>query len=687
LINLLYVYLNLRNTWSDTTESALSLKYFIRSCVYIFVLAAFFPASAQTEIPWIEQPSWVEELQIEDLPEHRRGQISDGVYYSLDEAHYRWDGNVRLLYSRLAMQVVSRAGLEKVGTISRDFDPNFTELSIIGIDILRDGKRFSVKDKIKPEVFRRETDLEKGIIDGTLTMHIDIPGLKVGDSVDLRFLYERDPRIGELNRYSYSYLEWAVPVGVQRITVDWDRDTELNFNVSKNDYKPTVTTLGDGTRRYQWLLKDVEPIYKEDDVPFKRDIWSALQFTGSQTWGPLVDAMRPFYKTEHEVPAEFLEDLSEISKEDYSDKTKAILALRLVQDQIRYVGLEVGAGGYFARPPKSVAQNGFGDCKDKSVLLRTLLMHLGVKAEVALVNNSQGDVLAELLPSPNAFNHMIVAAYVDDELLWLDPTFEYQGGTFDGFASPTYKYGLILDDGVRDLTPIEPSKGSVYKRKMTETFKFNKDGVDIDVVTKADGAYADWYRAKFERSDMIQYGQTLLEYYNAYYGGVQEIAPVSFKDNVEINRMVVREKYQVPTEDLNKPELFLEFGFNADAFKDRYSPPTSRERKYPLEISHPYHLKHVVSVFNAPIGFKPPEEILVENDYFTFRMKAVARINGIDIEWELETHRDSVAPEDFASWKADVKKMQDNSYYEWNLTPVVPETSGFLQDLWDSLTK
>ena len=57
-----------------------------------------------------------------------------------------------------------------------------------------------------------------------------------------------------------------------------------------------------------------------------------------------------------------------------------------------------------------VLERGYGDCKDKAVVLIALLRTLGIDAWPALVNTDWHDGIGTWLPSPGAFNHVIVVA-------------------------------------------------------------------------------------------------------------------------------------------------------------------------------------------------------------------------------------------------------------------------------------
>lgn len=107
----------------------------------------------------------------------------------------------------------------------------------------------------------------------------------------------------------------------------------------------------------------------------------------------------------------------------------------VVQD-IRYVSIALGLGGYQARLPDSVMKTGFGDCKDKATLFITALKLFNVPAYPVILN-SFGRV-RESVPSIAQFDHAIVAYDRGGRRQYVDMTAEmyrigllptnYQGG-------------------------------------------------------------------------------------------------------------------------------------------------------------------------------------------------------------------------------------------------------------------
>ena len=84
---------------------------------------------------------------------------------------------------------------------------------------------------------------------------------------------------------------------------------------------------------------------------------------------------------------------------------------RFVQKEITYLSITIDSdsmAGFRPHPASEVWENRYGDCKDKAVLLCTMLGAIGIEARVMLVNS--GAPMRNVIDWPSAvFNHAIVA--------------------------------------------------------------------------------------------------------------------------------------------------------------------------------------------------------------------------------------------------------------------------------------
>ena len=90
-----------------------------------------------------------------------------------------------------------------------------------------------------------------------------------------------------------------------------------------------------------------------------------------------------------------------------------------VAQNIRYLGIYVGAGGYVPHDAQSILDNLYGDCKDHVTILEALLAAAGIDSTPSLINSSTAYLLPKL-PTPGIFDHVIT--YVPSLNVYLDST-------------------------------------------------------------------------------------------------------------------------------------------------------------------------------------------------------------------------------------------------------------------------
>jgi hypothetical protein len=151
---------------------------------------------------------------------------------------------------------------------------------------------------------------------------------------------------------------------------------------------------------------------------------------------------------------------------------------------IRYVAIEVGIGSHKPYSPAFVCEHRYGDCKDKSFLLRSLVEPWGPETYPVLVRTeSAGEVVPEV-PTPGQFNHCIAAVALPDGVgteLW--PVAEIEGIGRVLFVDPTAREGdvghlrrdvqgtrglLVQEDGAALVElPVQPPAAAAIERTLT----------------------------------------------------------------------------------------------------------------------------------------------------------------------------------------------------------------------------
>ncbi|WP_333816151.1 DUF3857 domain-containing transglutaminase family protein [Tabrizicola sp.] len=636
-------------------------------------LAFFLPAlplAAQT-LTLAEDPAWVDIAPIPEGNAATRAEVERGQYFLLSDHQIRWEGDVRQSWNRVVAEVTDRAGLEELATIRVDFDPTNESTSLTRLLIHRGDQLIDLKASIAPQVYRRETRLDEGIIDGTLTAVVQVPDLRVGDVLEQATLLETRPMLGAGEHGGSSWLEWSTPVVLSRTLLIWPKDAPLEVAPLPDRVTHTATDIGDGTLRHEWRRENHVPPIDEESVPYEVIEDALLRFSDTSDWTPLALAIAPHYTRDYPLPPEWEARVDRIAQENPSSDARAYAALRLVQDQLRYVSLSVGAGGYLARPPEEVIASGFGDCKDKSLLLRVILTRLGIPSAVALTDLDAGYGLPEELPMLGVFDHMILRATLDGQSVWMDATGSHEGGSLGTATQPDYGYALpITGKGPAALERMEVTATGTWAQEVREDYDFSVIGLFLTVETLNLTGAADAARARWATTPASQIGRDFLDFYQKRYPGLTEAKPPRMTDDRGQNRVTVVETYFLPATALDRNGLRQDFPFASTGLMDRFPDPPTRPRRLPLAVGGPWSFTHKVTVKDAPIDFNPPEDVAVSNPAFDFSLKGASSEGGsMDLTWTYRPKAHAVPADQVAEVLEDADAVRDATWYSWDLTP------------------
>ena len=626
------------------------------------------PLHAQT-LTLAEDPPWADIAPIPEGTPALRAEVEGGQFFLLSDHQLHWDGDTKQSWNRVVAEVTDRAGLEELATIQLDFDPSHETASLTRLMIHRDGQVIDLKATAAPQAYRRETRLEEGIIDGTLTAVVQVPGLRVGDVLEQATMLETRPMVGGAERSGGSWLEWSTPVVLSRTLLTWPADKPLETGPLPDRVTYSTTDLGNGLIRHEWRRENHIPPVEEEAVPSEVIEDALVRFSDSRDWSPLVAALLPHYAADYPLPSDWQARIDQIARDHATPEARAYAALRLVQDEIRYVSLSVGAGGYFARLPEEVIASGFGDCKDKSLLLRVLLDRLGVKAAVALTDLDDGYRLPEELPTPFVFDHMILRATLDGRAVWMDPTGSHEGGGLGTATEPDYGYALPIAEGQADLERIEVTAAGSWAQEVHEEYRFSLVGVFLTVTTQNRTGAADQARARWASTPVSQIGREFLDFYTDRYPGLTEAKPPQMTDDRAANRITIKEHYFLPFTALDQNGLRQDFVFGVPGLMDRYPAPQTAPRRMPLEVGGPWTLVHRVTVQDAPIDFTPPEDVSISNPAFDFSLKGTSQDGGkMELTWTYAPKVRAVAAAEAAAVLQDALTASDATWWSWDLT-------------------
>src|SRR5438270_4573548 len=213
---------------------------------------------------------------------------------------------------------------------------------------------------------------------------------------------------------------------------------------------------------FTWERHDVPALDVEDDTPDWFDPYDHVQVSEFASWSDVAKWADTLFQLDDESRDD-VRDLAERSRGENKTRDEQIVAaIRFVQDDVRYLGIEMGRNSHQPHQPSVTLSKRFGDCKDKAFLLASLMRELGVESYPALVHTERKHGLDADLPSPMLFNHVIAEVLVGGKSYWIDGTIADQGGTLATLAAASEERALVIRPDTQSLARIDAHQdGSV----------------------------------------------------------------------------------------------------------------------------------------------------------------------------------------------------------------------------------
>jgi hypothetical protein len=95
---------------------------------------------------------------------------------------------------------------------------------------------------------------------------------------------------------------------------------------------------------------------------------------------------------------------------------------RYLQENMRYVSIQLGIGGYRPMPAQSVHEFKYGDCKALSNYMKAILNVAGISSRYIIINAGKNALSPDPSDARNVFNHAILAVPFEKDTLFLECT-------------------------------------------------------------------------------------------------------------------------------------------------------------------------------------------------------------------------------------------------------------------------
>lgn len=565
-------------------------------------------------------------------------------------------------YYRCAYKTLTQSGVESVSRVNIDFMPSFEKVLVHFIRIFRNGQELDRLCTSRHKVIQRESDLEDNVYNGSFSVVYFLNDIREGDIVEYAFSVVGENPLFESHYTDYISLQKRV--SVERISYRLLMNPNRFFFMKAMNTKiePEVVDLTETLREWTWEVLDVAAGHYDPGEPSWYNPWAFIKLSEYNSWQEIALKLVPFYTLSESfkdcIPLAMMELIQKWQESSDSLEDCVLKALRFVQDEIRYLGLEEGIGAFVPSDPVTVFERRFGDCKDKSFLLHGLLMLMNVSSTPLLVHTYNGILLRESPPSPFAFNHVVLQIHVRDQVYFVDPTKSLQGGNLQTNAFPDYKAGLLVKNSGEGLIDL-PSDSLQKPTEIKSSFILEENNVlTVKIVNAFYDSTADRVRQFFNRKGISQIEKENLSGMQKVYKQAKISTPIEVLDDRSSNVFLVKESYSmiVKTQALAK-----KFPITSFIIRDYLDDDFDLERTSPYAISCPYWVKEHIHIENYLVNWALLKEDKVhEHESFTYSQSVSKEGSMADFYLELRHLQDHVSVESLQSYLDEMDDIQEN---------------------------
>jgi hypothetical protein len=541
-----------------------------------------------------------------------------------------------------------RAGLFKNDRIYSSYFEKLIDKEAYALNKKKGKDKYS-KSKVR-DFNTQETISEEVFFDDGSVTNFSYDGLKEESIINLTHKKElTDPHLSFyglfgssspiLNKSLILYVEDGIDVSTVYFNMD---STDVNYSVEK----------GRNETIYKWYKDTVEMYKPEHSSPnpkyFLPHVISRVtqyEDNDGNKVGVLEDVqdLYDWYlslinNVRCESQLELQSVVDQINDESDSELERVKNTFEWVQNNIKYIAIEDGLGGFIPRGPDLVMNRRYGDCKDMSTLIVQLLELQGIKAHQVWIGTNAIPYEYEEIPSPVVDNHMIAAYYdkANQEYIFLDATddkiaFGYPSGFIQG------KQALInLGDSYEIVeVPVMPAN----KTLMIDTARVFIDGDRLggNGELYVTGYYAADFKHYMKKVRNENSNKSQVEYItkkgsNKYHLGEYDV-------DIAENSVTYNYEFSIPNY-VNFADDEVYVNLNLDVFLDFFIPYELEDRQtdvtedyatqtnfvYTLEIPEGYAIDYVPDnlfvesedIFHVKINYdrSVPGEITYEFDLF-----------------------------------------------------------------------
>ncbi|MBX2872749.1 MAG: DUF3857 domain-containing protein [Saprospiraceae bacterium] len=233
------------------------------------------------------------------------------------------------------------------------------------------------------------------------------------------------------------------------------KDQEFHYEALNFDGTPKVREEKN-KQIYLWEVKDLMAMEREPYGPRRFDVLPVLwlspgefridQYKGTMNnWNEFGQFMNKLIADRDELPSTLVTEVKSLVAHAKTDQEKIDLLYNYLQENMRYVSVQLGIGGWQPFDATYVSEKKYGDCKALSNFMKAILKAVDIESYPVLIANGNLDYeVTEDFTTPR-FNHMVL--HVPSEDYWLECTSPNFPPNYLGSRNSDRNVMLVTPDG------------------------------------------------------------------------------------------------------------------------------------------------------------------------------------------------------------------------------------------------
>ncbi len=527
------------------------------------------------------------------------------------------------------------------------------------------------KEGVEIEQFKKKDFKDFGAVDGG-TLYSDskvkyCPYVPIDYPYTLELTYELSSQnTGEMPPY-WSFLDdFSVSTEKSRLVINY-KDSSLQPSIKEKNLEGFEITNASSGNSIIYEGNNIPAFKKESLSPsFDKIVPKVLvrpinfSYEGYEasinSWEDLGIWMHDnLLAGRDELPAGTVQLVQNLTKGIEDDLEKARIVFKYVQENTRYISVQVGIGGIQPISAIEVDKVKYGDCKGLSNYTKALLKAVNVESYYVHVEAGNDKVSFEDdFPDLSQGNHVILAIPYNGDYYWLDSTSQIIPFGFIGDFTDDRKVLVIKPDGGELVTTT--SYANEQNLQFTKSIcSLAADGtLKGQITTVSTGIqYDNKYFLEKQSEENIK------RFYKSYWDNVNNLNLTNYEFSNQLDQVKFTEKI-----DLNAINYASISGsrilFSPNIFnRIRNVPIRYRDRKLPFEVQRGF-LDEDQYLIQLPEGYVVealPDKVQLETKYGTYSINLEAVDGKIKYTRRLLVKQGYYPKENYSEYRDFIKQI------------------------------